>query len=311
MPEVWLPYLDVNVSFKASSSQIDEAFEPAQAPPPQPPGAEYYIGDGLSTTDEIARSMGLRPLELQGSAVRESVIDGELIRFPQLIERSALICSVRVDPAYGFTGPHWLFARAVGPEEAFLKRSERAWRLGEELEWFSRRVLDESGASALCYFGRGQRGVSGRASDVLGSLSGLMTRIRARERRLVVASAGGLPYDETFSASLYGLYQALLAVGEGGTLVYLAGSRRGLGDDGILRHISGHGDPPGLLGQALELARRRRVSVYLVSGLPSYYIKALGFVGFSTLQSAVEEALRSSQKVTVIKEASTVLVERE
>lgn len=312
MPEVWLPYLDVSISFKLSSSQLGEVIEPATAvAPPQAIEAEAYIGDWSSITKSIAASMGLKQLKLSDSGFKESVIDGELIKFPAGIERAIMICSVRVDPAFGFTGPHWLFAKAIGPEDAFLKRSEQEWRLGEELGWFSKRVLEESGAKALCYFGNGSRAIFGRADEALGKIEEAMVKVKpSRERQLVIASAGGVPYDETFNESLYGLYQALVLTSEGGTLVYLAGSRSGLGDDRTLERISGKGQASPLLDSVLGLAHKKGISVYMVSGLPFYYLNALGFVPFTTAQSAVDKAIREGQKATVIKEASTIFIEK-
>ncbi len=312
MPEIWLPYLDVNVSFKVNSSQIEQVFEAVAADaPPQSLDAETYIGDGSLVTKTIAESRGLKAFEQGNVAPRESVIDGELIRFPAGLEKAILVCGVRVDQYFGFTGPHWLLAKALNLEDAFLKRSSLPWNLSEELEWFSKRVLEESGTKALCYFGNGSRAVFGKAHEVLSGIKGLLPRIRlARGKEAVIASAGGMPYDETFYNSLFGLYQSSLMVSDGGTLVYISGSKGGFGDDDALRYISGKAKPGALLDVVLRSTTGRGVSVYIVSGLPFSYMRSLGFLPFTTLQAAVDKALASAQKATVIKEASTIFVDK-
>lgn len=130
--------------------------------------------------------------------------------------------------------------------------------------------------------------------------------IKNPERRpLVIASAGGFPKDINLYQAAKGLLNAMLAVEEGGTVIFLAECREGIGDDDYYRFAySGlsQGEKIAILRREFSIARfigylnslwATKANIKLISTLPEDKVRAMGMQPCRTLDEAMIDVTAS------------------
>ncbi len=302
MPEIWLSYGDSEVSLKLKREDLDDVLS---LNPPESSisevNAKYYVTDGIDRSEQIAREVfrDLAPLR-PGEQLAEEIVDGYLVKRPLGLAETVLICAVRSDPVYWFTGPHSLTAKLMAAEEEVIKRKEGFGSCSEDgAVWFSRRLLETSGVKAYCYFGRSGRAISGPGTEVYEKLRSYFSSfsIKHRHKSFVIASAGGTPYDDNLKEALLSVYGLRGILKEGSELIIVAKCGGGLGDEGLRRAILGERSESYAVKVLRELQQRATVSI--VSSLPLTYVEGLGMKGYSSLTEAFEGARKAGKAFIV------------
>lgn len=291
MPEVWLPYGDKEVSLKLKREQIDDHIS-VKLPEPyrEDFSIKYYLTDGSSTSEKIAKEMfpEAKPL-LSFNDDKEEVVDGYLFRYSEALKDTLLVCAVRLDPLYWFTGPHSLIAKIYGLDDEVIKRKEKIMSCEEDGGvWFAKRLVEVSSPKAFCYFGRSGVSLSGDAVKVYERLKSFFSSNAQRHKKkgFVIASVGGEPYDDSLSEALYSSFGLLQLLDEGSDLLLLASCSKGLGDKGLRSYILKK-EEESLTVKVLK-ALQEKSKVHMVTALPFTYLKRLGISGYNSLTEAFE-----------------------
>lgn len=290
MPEVWMPYGEVEVSLRLKHENYEGTVEPLKVDSygGEIKDAVYYITDGKKESLDLLQKnfQLLRPLEYKPA--KETVIDGVLVKIPENTEKTITVCSVRLDPVYGFTGPHSLLSQLIDLQDEFLKRKEADLASGPFIN-FATRILEETNPRAMCYFGGStQRVLMGSATEVFKRIqsSFLEKAVKPKKHKLIVASAGGCPYDDTLSDALISAYNLLHYMDNDCEVILAAECRNGLGDEGLRRltlGLSSNSMAAQILGKI-----KKQAHLSLVSSLPSTMINSLGISGYNSLSEAFE-----------------------
>jgi len=290
MPEVWMPYGEVEVSLRLKHENYEGTVEPLKV---DNYGEEikdvvYYITDGKRESLDLLQKkfQQLRPLDYKPA--RETIIDGVLVKIPENIEKTVTVCSVRLDPVYGFTGPHSILAQLTDLQDEFLKRKEADLANDPSMN-FAARILEETNPSAICYFGGStQRVLTGSATEVFKRIQNtfLEKAVKPKKHKFIVASAGGCPYDDTLSDALISAYNLLPHMDNDCEVILAAECKNGLGDEGLRRltlGLSSSSMATQILGKI-----KKQAHLSLVSSLPSTIISSLGISGYTSLSEAFE-----------------------
>ncbi|MBS7655651.1 DUF2088 domain-containing protein [Candidatus Bathyarchaeota archaeon] len=137
------------------------------------------------------------------------------------------------------------------------------------------------------------------------------------EAGLAIGSAGGDFFDSSFLNSLPGLKSLSDAVKNGGTIVYLAECRSGLGFKPIIKKQSRKTEDAYAIFERLIQSFISKVldkaKVYLISSLPNYYAREiLGVKPCETVNAALKSAklnLKSEDTTLILPYASYTILE--
>jgi hypothetical protein len=306
MPEIWLPYGEQEVSLKLKREDIDEV---VSIKPPESISekteVKYYITDGSEFSENLIkeRMPELKPLEVTNFK-KEEIVDGYLFSYPEALKETLVVCSVRLDPVYWFKGPHSVIAEAFGAREEVIKRKEKQGACEEDgAVWFSKRLLETSGAKAFCYFGNKGNFIMGDGVTVYERLKEFFTNHvqKHREKEFVIASAGGFPYDINLKESLLSFYGIFGVLEEGSDVLLLAKCNNGLGDEGLRSAILGINSESQALKVLKEL--QSKAKVHMVTSLPFVYLRKLGIEGYNSLTEAYEKIRKEKKKVFLVENA--------
>lgn len=117
---------------------------------------------------------------------------------------------------------------------------------------------------------------------------------------LVVASAGGHPFDRSLESAFPALDAALSAVAPGGTLIIAAACPEGLGGDPFAAALRG-GNPAGsassLAGSTLRKEAQRRRLVVVSSGLDETALRGTGISFAPDLEDAARHIARDEKAI--------------
>ncbi len=303
MPEIWLPYGEHEVSLKLKREEVDELLT---IKPPEgfteKTGAKYYVTDGSEFSEKIVKEKipEIKPLDVTG-AKREEVVDGYLFAYPEALKETIIVCSVRIDPVYWFKGPHSVIAQAFGAEDEVLKRKDKFDPCDEDGGvWFAKRLLETSGAKALCYFGINGPSMMGEGLSVYEKLKEFFSNNiqKHKQKKFIIASAGGLPYDLTLKDALFSFYGISGIVEDGSEVLLVAKCNRGLGDESLRLSMLGINDTNQALKVLSDLQKKAKLS--MVTSLPLTYLKRLGIKGYSSLTEAYDKIKKENVKAFLI-----------
>ncbi len=313
MPEVWIPYGEVEISLRLKHENYDGVIEPLtiNGYDADIHDALYYITDGKRTSLELLEKKFNSLKQFNFKKYSESIIDGVLVKIPENIEKTLVTCAVRLDPLYGFTGPHSVLVSLLGLEREILNRNEKegTFVTGPSVN-FATRVLEEAKPYAMCYFGgTSERILIGPAVDVFKRIQEafLKMSIKQRKHKFIVASAGGRPYDDTLYESLIAAYNLLPFLDNDGDIILASECQNGLGDEGLRRLTLGLSSNS-LASQILDKLKKQ-ARLTLVSSLPNALMGRLGISGYSSLTEAFEliESRNSWKlKAWIVKETATL-----
>ncbi|MGC8661764.1 MAG: hypothetical protein ACP5TZ_04595 [Nitrososphaeria archaeon] len=313
MPEVWIPYGEVEASLRLKHENYDGTVEPLKIEEysGEIKDALYYITDGKKTSLELLQKnfQSLKPLDFKKAG--EIIIDGVLVKIPENIEKTVIVCSTRLDPLYGFVGPHSILASLLGLEGEVLNRKENSSSAvnGQSVS-FAERILEETKPYAICHFGGvTQRVLMGPAVEVFKRIQSafLEMAVKQKKHRLVVASPGGYPYDDTLFDALFSAYNLLPFLDNDGEIILVAECQNGLGDEGLRRLTLGLSSNS--LASQILAKLKKQAHLTLVSSFPNALIGRLGIIGFSSLSEAFEfiESRNSWKlKAWIVKESATL-----
>ncbi|MEM0146772.1 MAG: hypothetical protein QXT35_07215 [Conexivisphaerales archaeon] len=313
MPEVWVPYGEVEASLRLKHENYDDTVEPLKIDgyTEEIKDVFYYITDGKKTSIELLQKgfMSLKPFNFKKGG--ETIIDGALVKIPENIEKTIIICAARLDPLYGFFGPHSILLSLLGLEGEVLSRKENDVKtVNGPSASFAIRILEETKPYAICYFGGvTQRVLMGPAAEVFKRIQEafLKNTVKQKRRRFIVASAGGYPYDDTLFETLVSAYNLLPFIDDDGEIILVAECQGGLGDEGLRRLTLGLSSNS-LASQILSKLKKR-AHLSLVSSIPNTLTGRLGISGYSSLTEAFEfiESQNSWKlKAWIVKESATL-----
>ncbi|MCL4344470.1 MAG: hypothetical protein JRN26_02140 [Nitrososphaerota archaeon] len=313
MPEVWIPYGEVEASLRLKHENYEGTAEPLKIEgySGEIKDALYYITDGKKTSVELLQKSFplLKPFDFKKAG--ETIIDGVLVKVPENIEKTIIVCTVRLDPLYGFTGPHSILASLLGLEGEVLNRKEKdTATVNGSSASFAARILEETKPYAICHFGGvTQRVLMGPAMEVFKRIQAafLEMAVKQKKRRLIVASAGGYPYDDTLFDALLSAYNLLPFIDNDGEIILASECQNGLGDEGLRRltlGLSSNSQASQILGKL-----KKQAHLTLVSSFPNALTGRLGISGHSSLTEAFEfiESRNSWKlKAWIVKESATL-----
>lgn len=126
--------------------------------------------------------------------------------------------------------------------------------------------------------------------------------ISLKEKRpLVIAGAGGFPKDLNLYQAAKGLLNAMEAVEEGGTVIFVAECREGIGSEdyfALAVKEQSRQEKEGVLRREFSIARyigylnslwAKKASIKLVSTLPDDQVRAMGMEPYGSLEEALAE----------------------
>ncbi|MFP3130977.1 MAG: hypothetical protein RXR51_05285 [Nitrososphaeria archaeon] len=306
MPEIWLPYGEQEVSLKLKREDMDELIS---IKPPESISekteVKYYLTDGSEFSENLVRERmpELKPLEVTGFK-KEEIVDGYLFSYPEALKETLVVCSVRMDPVYWFKGPHSVITEAFGAQEEAIKRKEKPGACEEDgAVWFSKRLLETSGAKSFCYFGSKGSSITGDGVTVYERLKEFFANNvqKHRQKEFVIASAGGFPYDLNLREALISFYGISNVLEEGSDVLLLAKCNNGLGDEGLRSALLGINGESQALKVLKELQSKARV--HMVTSLPFAYLRKLGIEGHSSLTEAYEKIRKEKKKAFLVENA--------
>ncbi|MDP8023426.1 MAG: hypothetical protein ACP5LF_05265 [Nitrososphaeria archaeon] len=306
MPEIWLPYGEQEVSLKLKREEIEETFS---TKPPESISenieAKYYLTDGSEFSEKIVHEKmpELKPLDITGPK-KEEVVDGYLFTYPEALKETVLVCSVRIDPVYWFKGPQSVVAQNFGADDEVLKRKDKPNSCEEDGGvWFSKRLLETSGAKAFCYFGMNGPSIVGEGLNVYEKIKKffLNNSQKHKQKKFIIASAGGLPYDLTLKEALLSFYGISGILEDGAEVLLVAKCGRGLGDEGLRLSVLGISGKSYAIKVLSDFQKRAKLS--MVTSLPLTYLKKLGIEGYSSLTEAYKNIRKENSKAFLIENA--------
>lgn len=126
--------------------------------------------------------------------------------------------------------------------------------------------------------------------------------VRIKEKRpLVIAGAGGFPKDLNLYQGAKGLLNAMEAVEEGGTVIFAAECREGIGSEdyfALAAKDQSQQEKEDILRRQFSIARyigylnsrwARKATIKLVSKLPEEQVKAMGMEPYGSLEEALAD----------------------
>lgn len=124
--------------------------------------------------------------------------------------------------------------------------------------------------------------------------------VRLKEKRpLVIAGAGGFPKDLNLYQAAKGLLNAMEAVEEGGTVIFVAECREGIGSDeyfALAVKDQSRQEKEAILRREFSIARyigylnslwAKKASIKLVSKLPDEQVRKMGMEPYASLEEAL------------------------
>ena len=329
MPEIWLPYGDVEVVLNLKAELLAQELRAEIGGADLSPVKEMEGRPGLVIIDENPYSLellnvamgawGAKPsevavmgpprlmkvLERRGfkrptsGIVDIGIVDGRRILAPAEAAGGALvIAEVGFDVLYGYKGPWSALCDALGLRGEVWKRKEEKLTPGTEdgWSWFAEEVLKAFGGDAIAYI----MGADGPYKIYVGdamkageSLKPHLMRKGLRPTRFLIVSAGGRPYDETLSGVLRAAcnHQAILA--RDAELVVVGEARLGLGSKPLEMMFEGMPIPSDYIEGMEDLLcielLKERGELHLVTALPEAMLKRLGLRAHRSVSKAFEE----------------------
>ncbi|MDG6928652.1 MAG: hypothetical protein JRN39_00520 [Nitrososphaerota archaeon] len=342
MPEIWLPYGDVEIVVNIKAEHLSEVVGVADKALPEEdvlsqlglverPGLVVTDGSPAArrVLERLAPQWGPVPIRTVGGGeepaagrVEFGPVDGQMFMVDSaLVDGRLLVVSeAKFDPVYGFYGSAPLVVEALGLRREALKRWKGSVSPGADTDplWFAMRAASQlrdmkaleavSAPRGVAHLSYGDAASAKSASaDYLNS----KRRMRVEPSRFVIIGCGG--EDDTLSKALAVAANNLRAVAADAEVVVVAECGRGLGS-AYLRGLA-DGTPAqkgsGGADEAALRELRRAGSLRLVSVLPKSIVeKRFGMSAHSSLGEALEAVERKHGwrvKATVLPEASMMM----
>ncbi len=247
-------------------------------------------------------------------------------------QSTVIVSQVAYDPLFGFAGaPTTILRNFFTGKMTEMFRTKRAGKPepGVENEMFRAAISFSEGIAATSIeLVASRSGIAGmhvgsvaeafaKAASQLKSIS--VTETDAAKSAIISASSESGP-QLTLAGSLNSLWNSIHAVREGGSIVLLSEGREGLGGGALQMFAEGRLKTEQLaqteyisglehIVYLQELAQKYELGV--VSTLPHYYLKKLGFLTFDSVKDALDRLLAKqgkSHKSLVISDADISLV---
>lgn len=247
-------------------------------------------------------------------------------------QSTVIVSQVAYDPLFGFAGaPTTILRNFFTSKMTEMFRAKRAGKPepGVENEMFRAAISFSEGIAATSIeLVASRSGIAGmhvgsvaegfaKAVSHLKSIS--VTETDAAKSAIISASSESGP-QLTLAGSLNSLWNSIHAVREGGSIVLLSEGREGLGGGALQMFAEGRLKTEQLaqteyisglehIVYLQELAQKYELGV--VSTLPHYYLKKLGFLTFDSVKDALDRLLAKqgkSHKSLVISDADISLV---
>jgi len=247
-------------------------------------------------------------------------------------QSTVIVSQVAYDPLFGFAGaPTTILRNFFTGKMTEMFRTKRAGKPepGVENEMFRAAISFSEGIAATSIeLVASRSGIAGmyvgsvdkafaKALSHLRSIS--VTETDAAKSAIISASSESGP-QLTLASSLNSLWNSIHAVREGGSIVLLSEGREGLGGGALQMFAEGRLKTEQLahteyisglehIVYLQELAQKYELGV--VSTLPHYYLKKLGFLTFASVKDALDKLLAKqgkSHKLLVISDADISLV---
>lgn len=327
MPEIWLPYGEVEVVLATGSENLGSIVESKLSGISQQEinlkPYKNIIIDGRDMSKVVLQKyLGTVSAQADSStpAIRTVTVDGVDVNIPpNLSDNTLLVGTTRVDPMYGFLGPHSLVAKELGLDMEVWRRKDGGLHAVNEDNgvWFSKRLLESCDADALFYFDLTKPPIYGQALKVYEELLNIykVNNLPQKQSKFTIISAGGSPHDDTLSDALAVAHSIIGYLAEDSELIIVAQMKDGLGSPALrglvegkkFKTATGEQYRSGVEGVAALVELKATAKVHLVSALPSAYADRLGVRLFSSLRDAfkaVQEAHKGRFKANIIKNAS-------
>lgn len=329
MPEIWLPYGDVEVVLNIKAELLAQELKAEDGGADLSPikGIEerprlVVIDDNPYSLELLNVAMGawgakpsevavmgppelMKVLERRGfkrptsGIVDVGVIDGQRVLAPAEADAGALIIAeVGFDVLYGYRGPWSAICDALELRGEVWKRKEEKLTPGAEdgWSWFADEVLKAFGGNAIAYI-MGANGPSriyvGEAAKAGESLKPHLMRKELRPTRFLIVSAGGKPYDDTLSSILRAAYNHQAVLAKDAELVVVGEAGKGLGSRPLEMMFEGMAVPSEYVDGMEDLfcieLLKERGNLCLVTALPEAMLKRLGLKAYRSISKAFEE----------------------
>lgn len=329
MPEIWLPYGDVEVVLNLKAELLAQELKADDARADLSPIKGIERRPGLVVIDDNPYSLelldvamgawGAKPsevavigphelvkvLERRGfrrpaSGVKDvGLIDGRRVLAPAEAGSGALIIAeVGFDVLYGYKGPWSALCDALDLRGEVWKRKEDKLTPGGEdgWSWFANEVLKAFGGDAIAYT-MGAKGPSkiyvGEAVKAGESLKSHLTIRELKPTRFLIVSAGGSPYDDTLSSILRAAFNHQAILARDPELVVVGEARRGLGSKPLEMAFEGMAIPSEYVKGMEDLLclslLKERGNLSLVTALPEAILRRLGLRAHRSVSKAFEE----------------------
>ncbi|MEM2856665.1 MAG: hypothetical protein QW416_06155 [Candidatus Nitrosocaldaceae archaeon] len=137
-------------------------------------------------------------------------------------------------------------------------------------------------------------------------------RIKCERCKSIIIGSGR---TSTLHHSLTSLWNCINVLREGGDAILLTESSNGLGSTALQIYLN-RGKIDGYIRGIEDILfikwARDRYNISLVTSLPDYYLKILGFTPFRSINYALKSILEKNprQKITLVQDASNIMLER-
>ncbi|RMF29347.1 MAG: hypothetical protein D6752_06160, partial [Candidatus Nitrosothermus koennekii] len=134
-------------------------------------------------------------------------------------------------------------------------------------------------------------------------------KIKSEKTRAIVIGSG---YVHTLSDSLRALWNCINVLKDDANVILLAEGRDGLGSKVLDMLVQGRLEAyiEGMEDLKFLNYAKARYNVSLITSLPDYYLKVIGFRSFRSINHALKYLLSKNprQKVTVVRDASNIML---
>ena len=137
-----------------------------------------------------------------------------------------------------------------------------------------------------------------------------LARVKSERCRAIIIGSG---YTHTLAESLRALWNCIDVVRDEGNIILLAEGSKGLGSEAldtlVQSKIDGYAD--GIEDLAFINWAKARYNIALITSLPDYYIKMIGFKAFRSINHALKYLINKNprQKITIVQDATNVILE--
>ncbi|MEM0286891.1 MAG: hypothetical protein QXG05_01800 [Nitrososphaerota archaeon] len=326
MPEIWMPYGNVEVVINVKAEQLGEIIDidnqaiekeslrsklaavsvPDIIVHDQFEYSKKIVHELISTWGEAGKTVKIfSGYDIENAwndaqSVEVGPVDGSMIRFPSpLIDQSILVVSMgSFHPIYGYYGTIPFIAETIGLREQMIRRWRKTVESGKDTDafWFAEKVVSNLKKLVSFEYVPSPSGIAhlayGDASSVRSSIKEFIDnkrQIKAKGSRLVILGCGGLGLDSTLSSALITAGNNMSIIPKDAEIVVVAECGKGLGSQ-ELRAAADNMAPQRSSSEGFILeSLRSTANVHLVSILPKSIVeRRLGFIAHSSLKEAFE-----------------------